>query len=87
MVQPPFEIFLVPTWLRVPTWSGTLRYLKSYELTSRPNKTSPTCHSENKNVYNLSCLEARSKLLAIDSFYSAVLTLISHSISYITFLF
>ena len=24
MVQPPFEIFLVPTWLRVPIWSGTL---------------------------------------------------------------
>ena len=23
MVQPPFEIFLVPTWLRVPIWSGT----------------------------------------------------------------
>ena len=23
MAQPPFEIFLVPTWLRVPTWSGT----------------------------------------------------------------
>ena len=22
-VQPPFEIFLVPTWFRVPTWSGT----------------------------------------------------------------
>ena len=22
MVQPPFEIFLVPTWLRVPMWSG-----------------------------------------------------------------
>ena len=23
MVQPPFEMFLVPTWLRVPIWSGT----------------------------------------------------------------
>ena len=23
MVQPPFEIFLVPTWLRVPIWFGT----------------------------------------------------------------
>ena len=23
MVQPPFKIFLVPTWLRVPIWSGT----------------------------------------------------------------
>ena len=23
MVQPPFEIFLVPTWLRVLTWCGT----------------------------------------------------------------
>ena len=23
MVQHPFEIFLVPTWLRVLTWSGT----------------------------------------------------------------
>ena len=26
MVQPPFEIFLVPTWLRVLTWSGTKTY-------------------------------------------------------------
>ena len=24
MVQPPFEIFLVRTWLRVPIWSGTV---------------------------------------------------------------
>ena len=24
MVQPRFEIFLVPTWLRVPIWSGTV---------------------------------------------------------------
>ena len=23
MAQPPFEIFLVPIWLRVLTWSGT----------------------------------------------------------------
>ena len=23
MVQPPFEIFSVPPWLRVLTWSGT----------------------------------------------------------------
>ena len=26
MVQPPFEIFVVPTWLRVPIWSGTFIY-------------------------------------------------------------
>ena len=24
MAQPPFKIFLVPTWLRVLTWCGTL---------------------------------------------------------------
>ena len=30
MVQPPFEIFLVPTWLRVPNLSGTR--VSNYEL-------------------------------------------------------
>ena len=29
MVQPPFEIFLVPTCIRVLTWSGTLIHLSS----------------------------------------------------------
>ena len=35
MVQPPFEIFLVPIWLRVPIWSGTHMYTTPVKIEAR----------------------------------------------------
>ena len=50
MAQPPFEIFSVPTWLRVLTWSGTysLRLMaKSFSFFPASNSSSNNsfCHS------------------------------------------
>ena len=41
MVQPPSEIFLVPTLLRVPIWSGTETQL--YDITMRKLSTFLSC--------------------------------------------